>query len=155
MGMYSGKFLVVEQDKRTSINDSPVQSLSPSPSVIASPSPTKTPEALSQTPTSSSNQSSSQAKDESVQVIKTTYASLERDISPQSFTVTAGKPVRMEIDVQIDGSGCMSTILIPGIINQPELLVKGQKIVWEFTPKAGTYDITCAMGVPRGMLIAV
>lgn len=31
--------------------------------------------------------------------------------------------------------------------------IKGKKIIMEFTPqKPGTYKITCAMGVPRGVI---
>lgn len=88
------------------------------------------------------------------QVIKTTYTDLDTDISPSSFVVDVGTPVRFEIAVKVDGSGCMSTIMIPGLVNEPELLESGKTIVFEFTPaKKGIYDITCAMGVPRGSLI--
>lgn len=87
------------------------------------------------------------------QVIKTvyTYAS---DIQPNTFTVKAGQPVRFEIDAKESGSGCMSTIMIPGLYNTPQLLSAGEKIVMQFTPDAGSYQITCAMGVPRGTITA-
>lgn len=92
-----------------------------------------------------------QASD-SAQVIKTSYT-LNGDIQPNTFTVKAGKTVRFEVDVKEDGQGCMSTIMVPGLYNTPELLDKGKKIVMEFTPvKAGEYNITCAMGVPRGII---
>jgi len=48
----------------------------------------------------------------------------------------------------------MSTIMIPGLADTPELLEKGKTIVFEFVPAEGTYDITCAMGVPRGKIIS-
>jgi len=88
----------------------------------------------------------------SAQVIKASYT-LNGDIQPNTFTVQAGKTVRFEVDVKEDGQGCMSTIMVPGLYNTPELLNKGQKIIMEFTPvKAGEYKITCAMGVPRGII---
>ena len=84
------------------------------------------------------------------QVIKATYDS-DNDIQPNIFTVKAGVPVRFEVDVKEDGYGCMSTIMIPDLYDDPILLEKGNKLVMEFTPtKKGVYDITCAMGVPRG-----
>ena len=85
------------------------------------------------------------------QVITTEY-SQNTDIQPNTFTVKAGIPVRFEIDAKEDGAGCMSSIMIPGLVNQPELLSAGEKIVWNFTAKAGEYDITCAMGMKRGEL---
>ncbi len=99
------------------------------------------------------NQDNSSAIDD-VQVIKTTFVSVAKDISPSSFTVLAGKPVRLEVDVRENGTGCMSTIMIPGLSNNAQYLQKGKILKLEFTPKkSGTYDITCAMGVKRGELI--
>jgi plastocyanin domain-containing protein len=47
----------------------------------------------------------------------------------------------------------MSTIMIPGLFDKPLLLQEGKQLVLEFTPKtAGTYQITCAMGIPRGTI---
>ena len=84
------------------------------------------------------------------QLIKTTYAQ-GADIQPNSFTVKAGLPVRLEITAKDSGSGCMGSIMIPGLYNTAEFLQAGQTIVINFTPtKPGTYPITCAMGVPRG-----
>jgi uncharacterized protein len=88
----------------------------------------------------------------SAQVIKASYT-LNGDIQPNTFTVKAGTTVRFEVDVKENGQGCMSTIMVPSLYNKPELLEKGKKIVMEFTPvKAGEYNITCAMGVPRGII---
>lgn len=87
------------------------------------------------------------------QVINTTYT-YSGDIQPNTFTVKAGQPVRFEVDVQENGSGCMSTIMIPGLYNTPVYLQAGKKIVMQFTPDAGNYEITCAMGVPRGTIAA-
>lgn len=87
-----------------------------------------------------------------IQVIKTVYT-LNNDIQPNRFTVKSGQPVRMEIEVKDDGYGCMSSIMIPGLTQQPEILRKGTPIVFSFTPtKPGDYKITCAMGIPRGVL---
>jgi sulfite exporter TauE/SafE/copper chaperone CopZ/heme/copper-type cytochrome/quinol oxidase subunit 2 len=86
------------------------------------------------------------------QLIKAIYAS-GTDIQPNQFTVKAGAPVRMEINVKDDGYGCMGSITIPGLTNKVEVLQKGKVIVFDFIPnKTGKYDITCAMGVPRGAI---
>jgi heme/copper-type cytochrome/quinol oxidase subunit 2 len=43
----------------------------------------------------------------------------------------------------------MSAVMIPGLWNYPQALKKGKTVVMEFTPsKVGTYQLTCAMGVP-------
>lgn len=86
------------------------------------------------------------------QLIKTAYTQ-EGDIVPAEFVVRAGQAVRLEIDAQDDGYGCMSTIMIPGLYNRPELLRGGERVVLEFTPsEKGEYPITCAMGMQRGTL---
>jgi sulfite exporter TauE/SafE/plastocyanin domain-containing protein/copper chaperone CopZ len=88
----------------------------------------------------------------SAQVIQASYT-LNGDIQPNTFTVKAGTAVRFEVDVKEDGQGCMSTIMVPGLDNTPQLLEKGNKLTMEFTPvKTGEYKITCAMGVPRGII---
>ncbi len=86
------------------------------------------------------------------QVINTTYTA-QNDIQPNTFQVKAGQPVRFVVDVQDEGSGCMSTIMIPGLSGQPQFLEKGTKLEMAFTPQTkGTYKITCAMGVARGTI---
>lgn len=88
-----------------------------------------------------------------VQVLTSAYTA-SSDIVPNNFTVKKGQPVRLEIDVRENGEGCMSTVMIPGLFNEPYLLTAGKKITMEFTPEtSGTYQITCAMGVPRGEII--
>jgi uncharacterized protein len=83
----------------------------------------------------------------------TTVYTTAKDIAPNSFTVETGQKVRFEVNPTDTGSGCMSAIMIPGLWDKPEPLVKGKKIVMEFTPKhPGTYKITCAMGVQRGVI---
>ncbi len=87
----------------------------------------------------------------SSQIIKAIYTKTF-DISPNNFSVKKGKPVRFEIDVKDEGSGCMSSIMIPRL-TQPQFLEKGKTLVFEFTPdQSGNFPITCAMGVPRGSL---
>ena len=84
--------------------------------------------------------------------IKAVYT-LNKDIQPNNFSVTAGMPVKFLIDVKDDGQGCMSTIMIPGLYNNPEYLQSGNILELDFTPtKKGQYSITCAMGVPRGVI---
>jgi sulfite exporter TauE/SafE/copper chaperone CopZ len=89
---------------------------------------------------------------DSVQVIKTIYTA-SKDIQPNNFTVKVNQPVRFEISAQDDGSGCMSTIEVQSLYPNAQLLRAGQTIVMEFTPtQTGSYQITCAMGVPRGKI---
>lgn len=86
------------------------------------------------------------------QVLKTSYT-LDDDIQPNTFTVKAGTPVKFLVDVKENGQGCMSTIMVPGLYNTPEYLQVGKTITMSFTPtKPGNYQITCAMGVPRGVI---
>lgn len=76
------------------------------------------------------------------------------DITPNTFTVKAGQPVHYVVDAKEDGVGCMSTIMIPGLYNQAIPIVAGQPLALDFTPTTpGSYQITCAMGVPRGKII--
>ena len=86
------------------------------------------------------------------QIISTVYTS-ENDIVPSSFEVKKGETIRFEVDVQDNGSGCMSTIMIPGLYDTSQYLKKGETLIMEFTPtEVGEYQITCAMGVPRGTI---
>lgn len=90
---------------------------------------------------------------DSVQVIKATY-SVSEDVQPTKFTVKTGVPVRFEVEAKDDGQGCMGSIMIPGLDNNPQGFEKGKTTTLSFTPtKPGSYLITCAMGVPRGSII--
>jgi len=90
------------------------------------------------------------------QLIRSTYESAQTDMVPNNFTVKAGKPVRLEIIVKEDGSGCMSTVMVPGLADTPQFLEAGKTLVFEFTPtEKGDFDITCAMGVPRGTISVI
>lgn len=104
----------------------------------------------------SSASTSAQTEEVSSNLPPTTLATtfkLDSDISPSSFTAKVGQKTTLEVDVQEDGQGCMSTIMIPGLDDSPQYLKSGKKLTLTFTPKkAGTYQITCAMGVPRGTI---
>jgi len=90
--------------------------------------------------------------EDGVQVIKTSYTT-SNDMVPNKITLKNGQPSRIEIEVNDDGFGCMGSMAFPGLSRQVEMLQKGKNLVFEFTPtKTGVYDITCAMGVPRGKI---
>ncbi|MEK7127591.1 MAG: cupredoxin domain-containing protein, partial [Patescibacteria group bacterium] len=83
------------------------------------------------------------------QTIKAIYTTKD-DIRPNRFTLKAGQPARFEVLAKDSGSGCMGSITVPGLTDKVDLLTAGKTSIFEFTPKAGNYKITCAMGVPRG-----
>jgi len=151
MGMYRGKFIVVEAKETTSVS----ASVSTDISLNFASSCSISGGCGGCGGGSISNQVDQEGTVETTvveQTIKTVYT-YSKDIAPNTFTVKKGQPVRFEINVQDNGSGCMSTIMIPGLWDTAELLKKGQTIVMEFTPqKIGDYEITCAMGVPRGLI---
>jgi sulfite exporter TauE/SafE/copper chaperone CopZ len=83
------------------------------------------------------------------QIIKTIYTAANF-LSPNSFKVKAGVPVKLEIDVRDSGKGCGYAITIPGLYDDAIPLVAGQPITMEFTPDStGDFDITCGMGMIR------
>jgi len=89
---------------------------------------------------------------EEVKISKLDYTK-SKDIAPNAINVRAGEKVRLEITPTDTASGCMSDIMVPGLWEKPQPLVKGKKVVMEFTPqKPGAYKITCAMGVQRGVI---
>jgi sulfite exporter TauE/SafE/copper chaperone CopZ len=95
---------------------------------------------------------SSQTLNNEPVLLRTTYTDA-KDIAPNNFTVKAGQPVTLEVDVKDDGFGCMSTIMVIGLDEQPQYLKAGKTLKLTFTPKkVGTYEIACAMGVPRGSI---
>lgn len=73
------------------------------------------------------------------------------DISPSTFTAKVGQKTALIVDAKEDGTGCMSTIMIAGLDDTPQLIKKDKKVVLAFTPtEPGHYTIMCAMGIPRG-----
>ncbi len=86
------------------------------------------------------------------QVINTSYT-LNGDISPNTFKVKVGQPVKFAVDVKENGAGCMSTITVPGLTTDVYQLTAGKVIEMKFIPtEKGTYRITCGMGVARGTI---
>jgi len=134
MGMYTGKFIVVENDlPSVGETQAPIENSQTNNSAVSEPS-----------------------KD--TQVIKANFvatnANSTTDLQPNEFTVSVGKPIRFEIYAEVDGQGCMSTITIPRLADSPQFLEKGKTVIFDFTPKTkGDYVITCAMGAIRGKII--
>lgn len=88
-----------------------------------------------------------------IRVLKGTYTAEDGRIKPDKFKVAVGQSVRLEVFAQDDGEGCMGSIMIPGLDNEPQFFEKGKTATFEFIPKKkGTYRITCAMGVPSGII---
>jgi sulfite exporter TauE/SafE/plastocyanin len=86
-------------------------------------------------------------------VILNTTFKLNEDISPSTFTAKVGQKTTLLVDVQENGQGCMSTIMIIGLDDTPQYLKKGEKIELTFTAtEPGKYTIACAMGIPRGTI---
>lgn len=90
------------------------------------------------------------------QVLKATY-SARGGITPSNLTTSVGQPVRLEIDAQDNGAGCMSSVAIPGLTRETARLIKGQVAVLEFTPqKSGSFKLVCtSMGMYHGSTITV
>lgn len=91
------------------------------------------------------------AQANTVQVIKATYTQ-NNDIQPNQLLLKAGVPARLEIDAKDSGYGCMGSMTLPGLTNKIEVFEAGKTMIFEFTPKSGKYYMTCAMGVPRGLI---
>lgn len=88
-----------------------------------------------------------------VKVFKTTYT-LDKDIVPSEFRTKVGQATRIEVLVKEAGRGCMKDIMIQGLAETPQYLAEGETIKLEFTPEApGRYLITCAMNIPRGVVV--
>jgi plastocyanin domain-containing protein len=88
-----------------------------------------------------------------VQVIKATYD--ENGFRPTRLIVKAGMPVRLEVKALVDGLGCMGSIMIPELSSDIQGFEEGKTNVFEVTPPSpGTYVITCAMGIPHGVIVA-
>jgi len=75
---------------------------------------------------------------------------------PSKFTVKANQSYTLEVSALEDGAGCMSTILIPGLNNKVQTILKDKTNKLEFkASRPGTYQITCAMGVPHGEITVI
>lgn len=100
--------------------------------------------------------SNSNVVDKNATILKTTYTPSQntKDISPNTFNVQVGKSYVLQVDAKGDGDGCMSTIMIPGVYDEPLLIKQGIDNLPFKVDKAGSYDITCAMGIVRGTIVA-
>lgn len=87
-------------------------------------------------------------------ILATTFT-VATDISPNTFNVKVGEPYILEVNAKEDGQGCMSTIMIPGVYKNPLLITKGKNQLPFTIESPGTYQITCAMGIPRGTITAI
>lgn len=130
MGMYAGSFNVVEAIDKPSVSKSPDKK-----------------------PNTVENEKQPTLRNTNTQILKATY-SIYSDIQPKQFTVKADQPVRLEIDAKDDGAGCMGSVMIPGLTKSAQFFTKGETTVLSFTAKEGKYNLTCAMGVPRGEIVA-
>lgn len=162
MGMYSGSFNIIEGDVPPSSNKDGAtkQASVQTPTVNSGGSCTggrcgcgqKAQRQAALDTDKTPAVSAEQKKD--TQIIKAVYTVAD-DIKPNKFTVKAGTPIQFEIEAKEDGFGCMGSIMIPGLDNNPQGFEKGKITTLKFTPeKSGTYTITCAMGVPKGTIIA-
>ena len=52
--------------------------------------------------------------------------SIEGKLKALQMMVKMGQPVRIEILAKEDGTGCMGTVMIPGIIDNPKYFKKGE-----------------------------
>lgn len=94
-------------------------------------------------------------QDASENILKARYT-LASGMVPTSFNARANQSYTLEIKALEDGVGCMSTVLIPGLNNRVQTLVRGKTNKLEFKAKRkGTYQITCAMGIPHGVIRVV
>lgn len=81
---------------------------------------------------------------------------LASGLVPAEFTVKANKSYTLEVSAKEDGVGCMSTILIPGLNNKVQYLLKGKINKLPFSAsRPGIYQITCAMGIPHGKITVI
>jgi len=89
---------------------------------------------------------------DNIQVLKSTFNE-DQTLKPSKFSVKVSMPTRLEIEAKEDGLGCMGSVMIPGLVNEPKFFEKGKTIILEFTPQeTGRYEITCAMGIPSGVI---
>ncbi|MFA6105326.1 MAG: sulfite exporter TauE/SafE family protein [Patescibacteria group bacterium] len=155
MGMYNGKFIVVEESGYTGQNQvasNNYQQPAEQPSFGGGCGMMR---ARAQTQNFDAAPTAETATQGGEQVINTSYT-LNKDIVPSNFTVKVNQPVKFVVDVQEDGQGCMSTIMVPGLYDQAVRLQAGRTIQMAFTPtRTGKFEITCAMGVPRGVINVV
>ena len=92
---------------------------------------------------------------ENTQIIKASYTRFG-GIDPNPIVVKVGQKVRIELEIKESETGCMATIMLPKLFPQIQTLVKGKTLIMEFTPdKVGSYQFTCAMGIPHQGVVNV
>lgn len=166
MGMYRGSFNIIDDTSLDTSNQTTDVAKTLDPSTAGSQTGTTSPitkvsprqDSVSEVPATSPQRTDTKnddsvSKESGIQIIKSTYT-YQNDISPKTFNVKAGQPVQFEIDPKDDGAGCMSSIMVPDLSDDYQILAKDIPIIFNFTPMPGKYLITCAMGVPRGTIIA-
>lgn len=117
--------------------------------VAAAPTSTPTPTVLPTVLVTPSPKSISPSR---VEVLKAVYDT-DGYLKPRRFQVKAGTKVRLEVLAKIDGEGCMGSILVPDFSEEVYGFEKGKTVAFEFIPQnPGEYWITCAMGVPHGVI---
>ena len=90
-------------------------------------------------------------KTNGTQVIKMTQAA--SGYSPNRFTITAGVPVRWEIN-STNSFTCASSLIVPAL-NVAKTLKPGLNVL-EFTPSSpGAIPFSCSMGMYRGQITVV
>ncbi|MBI5452024.1 sulfite exporter TauE/SafE family protein [Candidatus Gottesmanbacteria bacterium] len=142
MGMYTGTITVVEaKEKPTKPSALKIEQTTPT-SIESEPTPTVTQKIITPEVT----------QEPDIQILKATY-SLDNDVQPRTFVAKADHEVRLEIEALDNGRGCMGSVMIPGL-TEPQGFNKGETTILTFKPKKGTYQLTCAMGVPHGIIIA-
>jgi len=125
MGMYTGVFNVYDDASATNSSN------------------------VSTTNGAAANSNALVATENNVQVLKATYTA-DNSLQPSDFRVKANQPVRLNIDVKDDGSGCGTAMTIRGLYDNQAQIQAGVPITMEFTPTTpGTYNITCGMGMIR------
>jgi sulfite exporter TauE/SafE/copper chaperone CopZ len=98
------------------------------------------------------SQTANKTAADGARVIEATYAA-GKNITPSTFEVKRGQLTRIEILAKTNGSGCMGSVMIPGLVDTPQFFTKGKKTVLEFHPvKTGFYEMTCAMGIKSGTI---
>lgn len=150
MGMYRGSFTVVEAENTPT--PSKQKTTGQSPKAVEKTSAQAEDTTPTDTPIPTPTPTIEVAQD-NVQVISATY-SIDNDIQPNQFKVKVNQPVRFEIAALDNGAGCMGSVVVIGLTDQPKGFRKGEKTIFEFTPKnTGKFTIACAMGVPRGEIV--
>lgn len=88
------------------------------------------------------------------EIIHMTYS--ENGLEPAIINLQSGKKYKIIIDSQVDIWWCMSTILLPGLDNNTQLVKKWNTITFEFTAnKTGEFGFTCAMGLSHNAKVIV